>query len=848
MNSTRPVFPCCRRLAWTWSVSGLALALSLGGFRLDTVASPVPAATSEPRVDQTRLLSAPVRVGRREAPRAEGVGAPAETWRLPLAFEPADSRSPADIDFLARGAGYAVMLGAEGALIGLRSPATGPGSQTARHSRHEARSGGAGSVPRSAHWIRMRFDGGRDDARAAAQAPLPGRVHRLVGADPRRWRTAMQPHARVVYQEVYPGIDVAYYGTGGELEYDLVLEPGARLEQARVRFDGVRDVRLDAAGNLQLDTGTRAGVITQRRPVAYQVGPEGREPVAAGYVLLEDGRVGFEVGEYDRDRVLVVDPVVSYATFLGGTEVDRCWDIAVDAAGAAFIVGETQSPEFPGLRVLSTNVAFATFQGGMEDVAGDAFVAKLNADGSAMEWFTYLGGSDLDAAFTLALAPGGEPVVGGFTTSLNFPLTTNALQTVVRGQTNRFTGRRPLEAFVTRLTADGSGILASTLFGGDGEEQVLDLQVHDDGRVVAVGTTTSTNLPVTQTGLQSGLGGGMDAFLAVFSADATTLLSATYLGGDGRDSAEGVTLDGTGMAHVVGITASTNLPVLVPWQSTNAGAFDALAAGFRLADAAAVYVTYLGGSFDDYGYRNTLDPSGDIWLVGETASTNFPVVAALQGTNAGLTDGFVARWSARGRGFVTATYFGGTQTDALWSARADADGNLHVVGGTYSSSLPGLTTNALQAANAGSSDLLLARLAADGTVSSTFYGSDSLDVAYGLDLDPAGNSYVVGRTLSVDFPVSGTNVAQVARGDRTGDGFVVKLTQEPRLEAALAADGVEVSWPAPNPGFVLETASALDATESWGVVTEPVEVVARRHVVRLPLTATNCLFRLRWTR
>ncbi|MBX3747985.1 MAG: hypothetical protein KF833_21980 [Verrucomicrobiae bacterium] len=791
------------------------------------------------------LLSASVRVGERAPLPVAGSGVP-QRWSLPLAFEPADERAPGDAGYIARGDGYTVYVTGGGALLAL-SGGSGMASGTSdeagqRAGRRERVTGGE----RALHLVRLRFEGAETEGEGIPEGPMAGRVHRLRGEDPSGWQTGGGRYGRVRYTEVYPGIDVVFHGHGRELEYDFVVGPGSDPGQARLRFDGVSGVTLGEDGGLRIETGV--GMVHQRAPVAFQDGPLGRESVRVGYRIEEDGAIGFELGDYDRDRTLVIDPILSYATFLGGSGVDQCWDIAVDGDGSVWVAGETESASLSNLRILSTNTWSPVFLGGQAGIGGDAFVARLNADGTAVEWFTYLGGSDLDGAFTLAIGAGGEPVIGGFTSSTNFPVTAGAVMSAVPGLTNRFTGRLPLSGFVTRLTADGSGIVSSTLFGGDGEDQVIDLEVLEDGRVVAVGSTTSTNLPLPGTTLQAGAGGGTDAFLVVLDGAGTEVLGGGYLGGSGRDSAEGVAVWG-GMAHVVGITASTNFPVRRAWQSEPGGQADGFVAGYRLAGGAEAweYATYFGGGENDYAYRGRMGPTGELWVVGETGSTNFPTLGSLQSTNAGFIDGFVARFTEAGT-LVSSTYFGGGAVDALWDVAVDGRGRAHVVGESASGTLPGVGEGSLQSTNRGAADLVLAWIDPDGTLLTTYYGAPGEEVAYGVAADAAGNTYVTGRVLSPLFPVSSTNVAQATFGGGRTDGFVLKVVHEPLIEAARVEGGVEVSWTAPNPGFVLETASALGGAEAWAPAGVEAEVRNGRHVVRLPIEAADCVFRLRWER
>lgn len=797
------------------------------------------------REAQSPLLSAVARVGSNVADVPAASARRVSKARLPLAFEPAGEGAPEGAGFIAQGQGYTLFVGPEGALLALPAAAGDPGdpgSTPAIGKLNRRR-----SAPSALELVGVRLEGASKAAVAEAQAPLPGRIHRLKGNDPRHWNIGIQPHARVVYRDVYPGIDVAYYGNNRELEYDLWIAPGVSPAAARLRFDGVRRIELADDGGLALET--RSGTLMQRRPVAYQVRSGGKDAVEVAYRRNADGSVGFEVGPHDTTRPLVIDPVLSYSTLVGGLGLDQCWDVAVDAHGAAYIAGETESPDFSSIRIASTNLYRTNFQGGLTGIAGDAFVGKLNGDGTAFEWLTFLGGVDLDVAFALGLAPGGEPVVAGFTTSTNFPITAGAYQSTIAGVTNRFTLRLPLEAFVTRLKADGSGVLASSFFGGSSEDQVIDLVVADNGSVAVVGSTTSTNLVFPAGSGQATNGGATDGFLAVFDATLGTVLAGTHAGGASFDSLEGVALGDGGVVHAVGLTFSTNLTVIGGGSPTNAGGADVLRTGVRTSDGSFAYQQYFGGNADDLGLRVTRGQDSAFWVVGQTISTNLPVITPLQSTNAGGIDGLLVRLSADGTAVDFASYYGGASTDILWDGRSDALGRLHFVGESLSTSLPGVSTNtSLYGTNAGFIDLVIGRMAADHSVEASFMGGGGDDVAYGVDVDAAGNAYVAGRVRSVgSFPISSTNVAQTAYGGGRSDGCVVKVAYEPELTAALAGDAVLVSWPAPNPGFILETAPVRAAEPAvWMPVESAVAVAGRRHEVRLPLAATNCLFRLRW--
>ncbi len=302
------------------------------------------------------------------------------------------------------------------------------------------------------------------------------------------------------------------------------------------------------------------------------------------------------------------------------------------------------------------------------------------------------------------------------------------------------------------------------------------------------------------------------------------------------------------MAHVVGLTGSTNFQAVAGWQGTNAGGLDAFATGIRVASGAIEYATYLGGGGDDEGYRVGVGDDGRVWMAGVTFSTNLPVVASISSTNSGGSDGWLARWTADGRTLEMSSYFGGSANDSFWDIHVGGAGWVHLTGATYSMALPGLSTNSPYSTNQGLSDILIVRLAADGSPTTSLHGSTGDDLGYGVTSDTAGNTYVAGLVRSVAIPVSGTNVAQAVYGGGVSDGFVLKLAYEPTLTAEMSGDGIRLSWPAPNDGFVLEAAPSVGTAGPWVREVAPVTTEDMRHSVQLPMTATNCVFRLRWVR
>lgn len=750
--------------------------------------------------------------------------------QVPLAFEPAP-RGAGPWRFAARGDGYLIGLAGHETLIVLREGA----------GRQRGQDAPAG---RGARALRLRLEGAATDARWSTAAPQAGRIHRLIGNDPAAWEPGLQPVGEVRWHGIYPGIDAVYRGHGRQLQYDFYVAAGADPAQVRLRFDGARVVGVDEEGALQLQAGGR--VLRQLRPVAWQDLPQGRQPVTAEYAVGADGAVGFALGGYDPEHPLVIDPILSYATFLGAAGNDQVWDIALaDDSGALIVVGETESLRFPTNLFPQGGVLQTNWAGGVFSVGGDAFVARLNATGTAYEWFTYLGGSDFEAAYSVAVEESGVIVLGGFTTSTNFPVTAGAFQRTIGGLQPLPVVRYPLDGFVTRLAPDGSALLASTYLGGTGADQIIQLRLADNGDIVVAGQTGSTNLPVPAGAAQPRYGGGTnDAFVARLSRSLAEVVAATYHGGPASESAEGLALAADGSVLITGYTGSaTNFPLVAPLQTTNAGAFDVMVARFNPLLTTRLFSTYLGGADSDYAYRIAMRPDGHVILGGETFSTNFPVTPdAFQTTNASRLDGFLTALAPDLTGLAWSTYYGGTGDDTVWSLAADAENRVLAALTTGSTNMAGVTTNAIQPRNGGNFDVLLARFTPGGQVEqATYYGGGGEEVPYALVLDAAGNAYVGGRTRSLNFTVT-TNAAQVVYGGDRTDGFVFKVSFEPELAARLAGGVMEVSWPAPNPDWRLEQGTLPG--ETFAPVPELPEISQGRVRVTVPAAGGGAAFRL----
>ena len=576
--------------------------------------------------------------------------------------------------------------------------------------------------------LRMHFEGTARASRPEAGDRLPGVANFLTGPKD-RWLLEQPLYGGVVYRSLYPGIDMVYGGAGRNLKSEFVLAPRADPSAIHVRYLGGGKLRIGEDGSLTIPAG--AEEFREAAPIAYQE-RDGRRVAVAGRFVLAGRVVSFAIGEYDASLPLIIDPAISYSTLLGGSGANAANALAVDSTGAAYITGFTESTNFPTanpvqnfnaggndvfvakLNPAGTGLVYCTYLGGYGDdqaygiavdaagaayvtgstasqdfpvvyplqskLAGsrNAFVLKLSAAGNTLLYSTYLGGSAADSGNGIAVDTAGNAYVVGDTTSLNFPA----------GGRQRANGGGQ-DAFVAKLSADGSRLTYSTYLGGSNTDHGAAIAVDTTGAAWVAGATWSVDFPVANA-FQSASGGGQDAFVARLSADGNTLLFGSYLGGGGGslgypEAAQAIALDWQGNAYLAGVTSSTNFPLLLPLQSSLDGETDAFVAKVN-ASGTLAYSTYLGGSGVDFANAITVDSSGAAYVAGYTYSTDLPVANAFQNSNAGNCDAFLARVSAAGI-LDYLTYLGGNGPDTA-TAVALASENVYIAGWTLSTNFP----------------------------------------------------------------------------------------------------------------------------------------------------------------
>lgn len=644
---------------------------------------------------------------------------------FPLEFVPVLEPSATGARFCAMTPGYALRLAPDG----LSFDSTAPGAREVTS---------------------LRFVGASLDPELIPAEPSRHVVNFITGSDSSRWRTGVPTARAVLYKGLYPGIDLKVYGVGREVEYDWIVAPGADPARIRFAYEDHGSARIDGDGSLAI--GTALGEIRHRRPAAYQVVDGRRNPVPAAFRETEPGVFGFEVGAFDPRSELVIDPAVLLSsTYIGGGKNDHFDCMAVDASGAIFAAGSSESSNFPLKNALDTTIS------GL----GDAVIVKVAPGGKSLEFSTFLGGNGADSISGIALDRDGSLVVCGSTKSNNFPVK-KAFDASANGGADFFVarldgaGRRLLyatyiggskddyasgvhpgadgglfvfggtassnfpvknafsrknsgdrDAVLLKLSKDGKSLAFSTYYGGSGEDWIGSQAVDVKGHPYIVGCTYSSNLPVKDA-FQSAYRGQGDVFLAKFAPGGGSLVYATYFGGPGLDDAGDISVSAEGSVAMAGRTDSNVFPLKNAWDKTRNGVSDVFVAQFAPSGRSLVFSTYLGGNGYDYTSRVDIDADGDVWVLGKTTSKNFPVLNAYNPGLSGAMDGFLARFAAGGQKLTFSTYLGGHDDDRASDFARGADGLVTIVGFTYSANFP--VKNAIDSSWNGGSDAFVVRM------------------------------------------------------------------------------------------------------------------------------------------
>lgn len=684
---------------------------------------------------------------------------------LPIAFEQNRGQAPSDTKFLARGRGYQIHLASNAAAVAL--VAQGDDQKI----------------------VRWRLIGARAGIPGEGREPLVAQANYFAGPDDLHAIKQIKSFARVQFDDVYPGISVSYYGNAGQLEFDWIVKAGYDPAEIRLRLSDAESLRIDPDGDLLITT--RSGVLTQHRPIAYQESGTSRHVVEARYALHGKDEISIALGAYDKRKRLIIDPVLSYATFLGGSGADYATAVAVDSAGNAYVTGYTGSSNFPLLSAYDKTLSKGTTE---------AFVSKFNATGSALVYSTFLGGSKGSSyASGIAVDSSGNAYVTGTTTGSDFPVTTGAYQK----------GSASGGSFVTKLGPAGNMLAYSTYILN---ATATGIAIGSDDSAYITGSAQS-GFAATAGAFQKtfGPGASTNAFVLKLNQKGSGVTYATFIGGSGADRAAGIAVDASGSAHVAGSTTSTNFPLAHAYQSRLFGTQAGFVAKLAPAGNALDYSTYLGGSVNDRINGIALDAAGSVYVAGETYSADFPITpdAYLTDkpgyflTNANASGAFITKFVPAGDRLVYSTFLGGgycaswcvlymppatVPGDVAHTIAVDGSGHAYVSGVARSQNFPivdGLPPRMIY--GTGEEAAFVSKLSATGNT--VLYSSlihvtkdsggniptgQTYNAGVGIAVDSSDNAYIAAQGPS-DF----TTTAGAYKTTNAGatDAVVFKLTR-----------------------------------------------------------------------
>jgi hypothetical protein len=731
------------------------------------------------------------------APALGSVKVDQDFGQMPLYFIPNKEQVAAQVDYYVQGIDKTIYFTSEGLTYVLNG--RGAGDRKAGpwdfRSRPLPVEKAENELQDTRRWVvKLNFVGSNSDVHPWAEEKTEAVISYFKGR-PEKWKTGLPTYSRIVYRDLWPGIDLVYYGTMDRLKYEFIVHPGAEPSHIRLAYSGVSGLEVNDEGRLEVST--PVGVLEDDVPNGYQEVDGKKVDVALKYwleeLMVEESRAlqedafkksyiyGFEVGEYDRTRPLVLDPaVLIYCGYIGGSGDDCPSGIAVDDSGNAYVTGRTESTEatFP-----VTIGPFLTYNGGSKD----GFVAKVNSMGTALLYCGYIGGSGDDYSYGIAVDGSGNAYVTGRTNSneATFPVTV--------GPDLTFNG--DWDAFVAKVNSAGTALVYCGYIGGLAYDDGLGIAIDGSGNAYITGQTDSNeaSFPVTVGPDLTYNGGGYgDAFVVKVDSTGTALLYCGYIGGSDDDYGSGIAVDSSGNAYVTGPTSSNEatFPVTFgPDLTHNGGFWDAFVAKVNSVGTALLYCGYIGGSGADWGSGGiAVDSSGNAYVIGNTKSTQatFPVTVGPDLTyNGGEFDAFVAKVNSVGTALLYCGYIGGFGDDYGCGIAVGSSGNAYVVGHTNSAQAtfpvtigPDLTYNG------GSWDAFVAKVNSAGTalLYCGYIGGSGADWGSGgIAVDSSGDAYVMGSTNSTQttFPVTvGPDLTfNSANGD---DVFVAKIPAEPR--------------------------------------------------------------------
>ncbi|MDJ0556689.1 MAG: SBBP repeat-containing protein [Microcoleaceae cyanobacterium MO_207.B10] len=614
--------------------------------------------------------------------------------------------------------------------------------------------------------VKLNFPNANPNSTIKPLNQLPGVANFFQGNNSNNWHTNIPTYGAIEYENLYPGIDLIYSSIDGKLKRDFIVAPETDTSQILLNYSGVENISILPDGSLLIDT--ELGELSEVSPIAYQEIDGQQIAVEVAYQLLGNNQVGFNIGEYNQDYELIIDPTIEYSTLIGGNGFDRGNGIAVDVAGNVYITGDTTSVDFPTLNAIQPE-----FNGGGVVFNNDAFVTKLDQNGTVL-WSTYFGGSNDEFGIDIAVDLTGGVYVTGNTNSLDF-LTVNAFQTTYGG--GSFNG----DAFVTKLSSLGNSVQYSTYLGGRDEDISRGIAVDNNGNAYVTGSTGGfspfpalpvpgfVDFPTTENAFQSTSTNNLDrdAFVTKLSGNGKTLVYSTLLSGLDFDAATDIDVDNQGNAYLTGSTRSFNFPIRNAIQPIYGGDSDIFITKLNRDGSDLLFSTFYGRSDGDSGSGIAVDLAENIYVTGTTGTRifegdiaippvgDFPTFSGFQNLfGGGSSDGIVMKINRNGS-LGYGSFLGGNSSEFANDITVDDLGNVYVTGSTASVNFP-IINGFQEGVGFGlPDDAFISKVSSNGLLLdySATIGGVGNESGNGITIDPARNIYVVGFSDSVDFPV-----------------------------------------------------------------------------------------------
>lgn len=604
--------------------------------------------------------------------------------------------------------------------------------------------------------VRVGFLGASPDVEIIGEGRLPYNNNYFRGNDPDGWHADIPNYSSVMYRNIYPGIDLRYYGNGRSMKYDFIINPGADISCIQIRYQGADSLKITPNGDLEAVSSL--GRIHENTPFIYQEVDNTRKKVAGGYRLISPGVFGFEIHEtFNASYPLVIDPELVYSTYLGGNRRENGTGVFIDDRGNVYVSGHTCSADFP-----TENPYDDSYNGGTN--GGDFFVCKLDPSGESLLYSTYIGGLGEDYEPAIAVDSYGNAYLTGYTISPDFP--------VVNAYDDSY--NLNWDAVVVKLSTGGNSLIYSTYIGGSDADYGYSITVDNWDNVFITGKTVSYDFPVVNPYDDSFNGGRLgDAFITKFSSTGESLIYSTYFGGSDHDCGYDIAVSDMGKAVIGGSTTSDDLPMQNSYDYIFNGGADAFIAIFSVAGDILEYSTYFGGSGSDHCLGLDIDPKGIVYITGDCWSPDLPVVNAYQDYLNGALDAFITKLSTTDNSLLFSTYLGGSYWDFAYDLAVDESGNVFVTGCTMSSDFP--TVNPFDPSYNGNEDCWTSIFSSEGyrPIYSTYLGGSGRDWGTRISLNAIGEFCITGYTSSSDFPI--INPYDGTYGAGSSDAFVAKF-------------------------------------------------------------------------